>query len=163
MTSAAITVNGTRFSVREDQLDWSLLEFLRNECHLTSMKDACSPQGQCGACTVRVGDAAKVSCATKVSKALGSRCSRWRGSTPVERELLGRSYAKSGAVQCGFCIPGLVMRTKVLLDEKPNATREELARGIDLHICRCTGYAKVLDAMELAGTTGSRRRCPICL
>jgi selenium-dependent xanthine dehydrogenase len=145
-----LTVNGTVHSVTEEQRDWSLLEFLRNVCGLISPKDGCAPQGQCGACVVRVGKAARVGCATKVDKVLGQEVLTLEGVPAVEREILGRSFAITGAVQCGFCIPGLVMRSKVLLDGKPEATRDELARGIDLHICRCTGYVKILDAIELA-------------
>ncbi|MBN1945874.1 MAG: selenium-dependent xanthine dehydrogenase [Bradymonadales bacterium] len=160
MGAGELTINGRRVEVEADQLDWNLLEFLREHCRLTSVKNGCSGQGQCGACTVVVNGKARPSCAIRMRKAIGAQVWTLEGLDPVVRQLLSHSFAASGAVQCGFCTPGLLMRTKVLLDENPRARREEIARAIETHVCRCTGYMKILDAIEMARDHWPDRRVP---
>ena len=145
----SFVLNGEPVSLRVAERE-TLLETLRERLDIRSPKDACSPQGQCGACLVIVEDQGVASCAMRATKVAGKRVTTNEGLPPEDRALLGQAFASAGAVQCGFCTPGLVARTAVLLAHKPNATREDMRRAIGLHLCRCTGYVKVLDAMELA-------------
>ncbi len=144
----AFTLNGrpTRVFVRREA---SLLDVLREQCGITSLKDGCAPQGQCGACLVLMDGAAKVSCAMPATRADGADILTLEGVSPEERELTARAFAAAAGVQCGFCIPGIALRAKWLLDRSPAPTRAEIARAIDVHLCRCTGYTKILDAIEL--------------
>jgi selenium-dependent xanthine dehydrogenase len=143
-----ITVNGTehKLDVREDE---SLLEVLRNRCGVTSVKDGCAPQGQCGCCLALIDGKAKVTCAGKAVKADGKEILTLDGLSQEERQLISDAFVAAAGLQCGFCIPGFALRAKHLLEKNPNPTREEIAKGIDAHLCRCTGYIKLIDAIEL--------------
>ena len=146
--SLAFTLNGrpVRVTPRPGE---SLLEVLRDRCGIRSTKDGCSPQGQCGACLALVGGRPLVTCAMAAEKADGKEVVTLEGLPPDERARLAEAFAATGAVQCGFCTPGIVLRTKALLDGNPQPLeRETIARGIDTHLCRCTGYTKVFDAIE---------------
>ena len=148
MAEISITVNGKAhdFDVREDE---SLLEVLRNRCGVKSTKDGCSPQGQCGCCLALIDGKAKVTCATKARKAGGKEILTLEGIPPEERQMISDAFVAAAGLQCGFCIPGFALRAKHILDNNPNPTREEIAKGIDVHLCRCTGYVKLIDAVEL--------------
>ena len=126
----------------------SLLETLRERCGLTSLKDGCSPQGQCGCCLALVNGHPKVTCAMPVAQAQGATIVTLEGVPAEERDLLARAFAAKAAVQCGFCIPGLALRAKHLIDHNPSPTRRDIARAIDVHLCRCTGYVKIVEAIE---------------
>jgi selenium-dependent xanthine dehydrogenase len=143
-----LTVNGKehQLEVREDE---SLLEVLRNRCGVTSVKDGCAPQGQCGCCLALIDGMAKVTCATKAIKADGKQVLTLDGLSSEERETISNAFVAAAGLQCGFCIPGFALRAKHLLDKNPNPTRDEIAKGIDTHLCRCTGYVKLIDAIEL--------------
>src|SRR5215831_12375176 len=134
--------------------DTSLLEVLREHCGLISPKNGCSPQGQCGCCTVIVGDngnaKAMISCAVPAAKLAGKTISTLEGLSELERDVFARSFVASGGLQCGFCIPGIVMRARHLLDKQAKPSRDEIERALAPHICRCTGYTKIVDAIELA-------------
>ncbi|NNE74939.1 MAG: molybdopterin-dependent oxidoreductase [Acidimicrobiales bacterium] len=131
-----------------------LLTALRDELRVTSPKDGCSPSGQCGACTVLVDGKARVACQTSMEKTEGTEVTTLEGLGPVERDRYAAAFAAFGALQCGFCTPGIVMRTKAMLDKKANGdgtsdlTRENAARLMGGNLCRCTGYTKILDAVE---------------
>jgi selenium-dependent xanthine dehydrogenase len=127
----------------------SLLEVLRNRCDTVSPKDGCAPQGQCGACLALIEGDPKVTCATKASSAQGKNVLTLEGVSQEERDLCARAFALAAGVQCGFCIPGIALRAKWLLDRTPRPTRAEIARAIDVHLCRCTGYIRILDAIDL--------------
>jgi len=127
----------------------TLLELLRERCGLTSLKDGCRPQGQCGACLALLDGHPKVTCAIPAEQADGHSIVTIDGLTSADRELLARCFAEASAVQCGFCIPGIALRAVSLLDRNPTPTRDEIARAIDVHLCRCTGYVKIIDAIEL--------------
>jgi xanthine dehydrogenase molybdenum-binding subunit len=144
----AFTLNGAprRLAVRPDA---SLLEVLREQCGVTSVKDGCAPQGQCGCCLALVDGAPKVSCAMPARAADGTTILTLEGVSHEERDLTARAFAAAAGVQCGFCIPGIALRAKWLLDRQPSPTRAEIARAIDVHLCRCTGYTHILDAIEL--------------
>ncbi len=122
---------------------------LRAELGVTSPKDGCSPSGQCGCCTVLVDGKAQASCLVSLEKAEGKAVTTLEGLPAEERERYASTFAALGALQCGFCTPGIVMRTKALIDKKGAAlTRDEAARHLGAHLCRCTGYVKILDAVE---------------
>jgi xanthine dehydrogenase molybdenum-binding subunit len=140
-----------------------LLSALREELGALSAKDGCSPSGQCGCCTVLIDGKASVSCQISLDKAAGKSVTTLEGFDPAERERFATAFASTGALQCGFCTPGIVVRLKALLDKKGAAlTRQDAARHLGAHLCRCTGYTKILDAAEAlasgnvpdAGTAG---------
>jgi xanthine dehydrogenase molybdenum-binding subunit len=126
-----------------------LLAALRDELGVMSPKDGCSPSGQCGCCTVLVDGKARVACQTSMDKTDGAAVVTVEGLPDDERERMAAAFAAHGALQCGFCTPGIVMRTKAMLDKKGSElTREGAARLLGANLCRCTGYTKILDAVE---------------
>jgi aldehyde oxidoreductase len=126
-----------------------LLAALREELGVTSVKDGCSPQGQCGCCTVLLDGKAQVSCLISLEKAQGKTVQTLEGLDPTARERLARAFAAHGALQCGFCTPGIVLRVHSLLERRGgDLSREDAARHLGAHLCRCTGYVKILDAVE---------------
>ncbi len=130
--------------------DASLLELLRDGAGLTSPKDGCSPQGQCGACLVLVDGHPKTACAVPARAAAGKNVLTLEGVAESERRIYGEAFARTAGVQCGFCIPGIVLRMKSVLDANVNPTDEEIRRKLDPHLCRCTGYVKIIDAFHAA-------------
>jgi len=148
LTSIRFTLNGRPVSV-EPRPGESLLETLRERCGIRSLKDGCRPQGQCGACLALVGGRAVTTCAMPVEKARDKEILTLEGLPEADRDLAARAFAATGAVQCGFCIPGIALRAHHLLEKERAPARERIARAIDGHLCRCTGYAKILDAIEL--------------
>ena len=143
---AEFTVNGQTVSVG-DHHD-HLLAALRDELRITSPKDGCSPSGQCGCCTVLIDGKARISCQTSLEKAAGAEITTLEGVDEAERQRMADSFAAHGALQCGFCTPGIVMRTVALLGRDKETTRDDAARHLGAHLCRCTGYVKILDAVE---------------
>ncbi|MDG2114063.1 MAG: 2Fe-2S iron-sulfur cluster-binding protein, partial [Actinomycetota bacterium] len=142
----AFVVNGSPVSVGDHA---HLMGALRDELGLISPKDGCAPSGQCGCCTVLVDGKARVSCQTGLDKAAGKAVTTLEGLPEAEIERYADTFAACGALQCGFCTPGIVMRTKALVDKKgAELTREEASRHLGAHLCRCTGYVKILDAVE---------------
>jgi aldehyde oxidoreductase len=142
-----LTVNGTPVSVRADHPH--LLSALRDELDLTAAKDGCSPSGQCGCCTVHIDGKAVVSCQQPLAKVAGKHVVTLEGVDAGERQAFAEAFAACGGLQCGFCIPGIVMRAKAQIDKKGAALdRRDMSRHLGAHLCRCTGYVKVLDAIE---------------
>ena len=140
-------LNGTEVNVEGDHPH--LLAALRDELGIISPKDGCSPSGQCGCCTVIMNDKARIACQLSVERAEGAKILTIEGFEPEEVDRMGRAFAACGALQCGFCTPGIMVRTKVLIDKKGDKLeREYAARHLGAHLCRCTGYVKILDAME---------------
>lgn len=128
----------------------NLLSALREELGITSPKDGCSPSGQCGCCTVLIDGKASISCSIPLGRVAGKSVTTLEGFDPAERERFAKAFSSTGALQCGFCTPGIVVRLKALLDKKGSElTREDAARHLGAHLCRCTGYAKILDAAQL--------------
>ena len=142
-------INGKAIHYTGDE-NISLLNYLRNECRITSVKDGCSGQAACGACMVEINGKARLSCNTPLKNLQGASVITTDGIPPDVLDVIAKSYVLKGAVQCGFCTPGLIMRTKILFQEKPEANREEIRKAIGLNLCRCTGYVKIVDAIELA-------------
>lgn len=123
----------------------SLLSYLRNDRHLTAAKDGCSGQAACGACLVELNGKACLACSTPMSKVTDGDVVTLEGLPETLRRTLGMAFVNRGAVQCGFCTPGFLMRAKVLLQTNPNPTREEVVKAVRPHLCRCTGYVKLVD------------------
>ena len=146
-TDVTLNVNGSAVEVSADHPH--LLSALRDELGLTAAKDGCSPSGQCGCCTVLVDGKAMVSCQQSLEKMTGRHIVTLEGVDDDERRRYAETFAASGALQCGFCTPGIVMRAKSLVDRKgTDLTRDDAARLLGGHLCRCTGYVKILDAIE---------------
>jgi len=147
LAAVAFEVNGTPVSVRGSHPH--LLAALREELDITSPKDGCSPSGQCGCCTVLIDGKATVSCQYDVARAEGSSIVTLEGVDESERQAFADAFAACGGLQCGFCIPGIVMRAKAQIDKKGDSlTRDRMAPHLGAHLCRCTGYVKILDAIE---------------
>ena len=140
------TVNGQVVTTRKKQ---TLLRFLRDELHLTSVKDGCS-QGACGACTVIIDGKTCKACVPTTDRLEGKNILTVEGLSKWESEVFTYAYGETGAVQCGFCIPGMVMCTKALLDVNPDPTEAEIKYAIRNNYCRCTGYVKIIAAVKLA-------------
>ena len=143
---ATFTVNGRTVCAEKNQ---KLIRFLRDSLRLTSVKDGCS-EGACGTCTVLIDGKATKACVPQTDKLEGRSIVTVEGLSDFEREAFTYAFGKAGAVQCGFCIPGMVMSAKGLLDQNPSPTREEAAFAIRNNICRCTGYVKIIDGILLA-------------
>ncbi|HMK11312.1 MAG TPA: molybdopterin cofactor-binding domain-containing protein, partial [Acidimicrobiales bacterium] len=153
-------LNGAPASCRGDHPH--LLAALREELGVLSPKDGCSPSGQCGCCTVLLDGKAQVSCQISLAKAAGRSVTTLEGLSNDERDRYARVFASTGALQCGFCTPGIVMRTKALIEKKgADLTRQDAARHLGAHLCRCTGYVKILDAIELLAA-GADVDLPAC-
>ena len=143
----AFQLNGKGVVVSEDHEH--LLGALRDELGVISPKDGCAPSGQCGACTVLVGEKARVACQTSLERTNGENVTTLEGFDDAELQRYCDSFAAHGALQCGFCIPGILVRAKALIEKKGEAlTRDESARHLGAHLCRCTGYIKILDAIQ---------------
>ena len=126
-----------------------LLQYLRDDLCLTSVKEGCG-EGACGSCMVLVDGKATRACIPTMAKVAGKHILTVEGLSAREREVYAYAFAATGAVQCGFCIPGMVISAKALLDQTPDPTREEVKKAIRFNICRCTGYIKIEDAILLA-------------
>lgn len=129
--------------------DMNLLEFLREEEDLTSVKNGCS-EGACGACMILVEDKAMRACLLTVAKVQGKKVLTIEGLSEREKDVYSYSFAEAGAVQCGFCIPGMVISAKALIDKNNNPTSQEVKDAIKGNICRCTGYVKIEKAILMA-------------
>jgi carbon-monoxide dehydrogenase small subunit len=142
-----MTVNGKPVEVRVNPT-WTLLRVLREELRLTGTKKGCE-QGDCGACTVQMEGKAVNACLVLALQAEGKAIETVEGlGTPEHLHPLQHSFIRQGAVQCGFCTPGMLMSAKALLDTNPRPTREEIKLGLSGNLCRCTGYVKIIKAIQ---------------
>ncbi|UUM11378.1 selenium-dependent xanthine dehydrogenase [Clostridiaceae bacterium HFYG-1003] len=132
----------------QTERDIDLMKFLREELGLASVKNGCG-EGACGACSVLIDGRLMKACVQKTSKMEGKSIDTLEGFTTLEKEIYAYAFDKSGAVQCGFCTPGMLVATKALLDVNPSPDRDACAQAIRGNICRCTGYVKIIDAMLL--------------
>ena len=139
-------VNGSIVTPSKNQ---KLLRFLRDELHITSVKDGCS-EGACGACTVLIDGEPCKSCVPDTDSLEGREVITVEGFSEWESKVYSFAYAEAGAVQCGFCIPGMIMCTKGLLDKNPDPTDDEIKYALRNNYCRCTGYVKIFAAVRLA-------------
>ena len=128
----------------------SLLTYLRETEGIVSVKDGCSAQATCGACLVEIDGKPALSCITPMKKIDGLQVVTIEGFPETLRRNLGRAFVEKGAVQCGFCTPGFLSRAKILLETHPHPTRAEIIHALRFNLCRCTGYVKIVDAIEFA-------------
>lgn len=144
-----LTLNGAAQEYHGDP-ELSLLRYLREHAGVLSPKDGCAPQAACGCCVVELNGRAVLACATPMKKAADGRVVTIEGLGGYRQSVFANAFVASGGVQCGFCIPGIVMQGKVLLDHNPNPSRQEVQKALTPHLCRCTGYKKIEDAILLA-------------
>ncbi len=143
---ATFTVNGKQVTVEKNQ---KLMRYLRDELRLTSVKDGCS-EGACGTCTILIDGKATKCCVQQTDRMEGKNIVTVEGLSPIEKEVYTYAFGAAGAVQCGFCIPGMVMCAKGLLDVNPDPSEAEIRHAIRNNICRCTGYVKIVRAIRIA-------------
>ena len=128
----------------------TLLEFLRDELYCTEVKHGCG-RGDCGACTVIMDGKLVDSCLVLALQAEGSEIITGTGlGTKEHPHPIQKAFMETGALQCGFCTPGMVLAAKVLLEENPHPSEDDIKRGISGNLCRCTGYVKVIEAVSRA-------------
>jgi aldehyde oxidoreductase len=146
------SVNSRSVEVIANEKDAVLLDVVREDLGLTGTKQSCDRKGQCGTCMVLVDGKAVLSCITKTASLEGAEVTTIEGlGTPDRPNLLQQAFVLAGAVQCGFCIPGMIVTAEELLRANPDPTREEVKRALRRNLCRCTGYVKIIDAVQLAG------------
>ena len=125
-----------------------LIDFLRDDLNLTGVKEGCS-EGECGACTVILDGVAVTSCTILAGQVNGSEIITIEGlEKNGELNIIQKSFIENGAIQCGFCTPGMIMSCKALLMKNPNPTDDEIKRAIEGNLCRCTGYNKIVKAVK---------------
>jgi carbon-monoxide dehydrogenase small subunit len=143
-----LTINGKKREVKTTA-STRLLDLIRDDLHLTGTKEGCG-KGECGACTVIMNGELVVSCLVLALQADGAVITTIEGIgddkclDPVQE-----AFIETGAVQCGFCTPGMILAAKKLLEENPHPDEEEIKQGISGNLCRCTGYQKIIDAIKL--------------
>ena len=142
----SFTVNGV---LRSTDVDKPLLRYLRDDLHLHSVKDGCS-EGACGTCTIIVDGKAVKSCVLTTKRAAGKNIITTEGLSEREKEAFVYAFGSKGAVQCGFCIPGMVMAGKALIDRNPDPSEEEIKAALKGNICRCYVYKLIIVGFRLA-------------
>ena len=165
MQMLRLEVNGDPVVVAAED-HWTLLEVLRYRLGLTGSKQGCD-KGDCGACTVLVDGEPTLSCITLAALADGKKVTTIEGLTPLHRKHGGQgadpvhdAFDRSGALQCGFCQPGMIMSAKALLTRSPNPEREEIRSALSGNLCRCTGYQQIIEAVEMAAKTAAGEKVP---
>ncbi|HMC03922.1 MAG TPA: 2Fe-2S iron-sulfur cluster-binding protein, partial [Actinomycetota bacterium] len=152
--SVNLVVDGQPVDVPDDGS--SLLEVLRDRLGLRTAKDGCSPQGQCGCCTVWIDGAPRVACVTPVRRVAGRSVTTLEGLEPACRQSWADAFSATGASQCGFCTPGIVMRLAALRERGHESLEEaSVERALAAHLCRCTGWRTIFDAARLVDGGGS--------
>ncbi len=146
-----IIINRRRYQVAKADEEMSLLRYLRARLGLTGTKNGCE-EGVCGACTVIVDGAPRRSCRLKVEAVLGREILTIEGVEAEDGRLhpIQEAFVEAGAIQCGFCTPGMILTSYALLSKNLNPTREAIRKALSGNLCRCTGYQQIVDAVELA-------------
>ena len=151
-----LTINGKKRKV-ETTISTRLLDLIRDDLHLTGTKEGCG-KGECGACTVIMNGELVASCLILAPQADGAVITTIEGiGSGGHLDPIQEVFIEAGAVQCGFCTPGMILAAKKLLEENPHPTEEEIKRGISGNLCRCTGYQKIIDAIKLEANRLSSR------
>ena len=144
-----LKINGQSYDVRVEE-DALLMDVIRKNLYMPGTKKGCG-EGECGACTVLVDGVSQLSCLMYAVMAEGKEITTIEGlSKGGKLDPIQEAFVEAQAVQCGYCIPGMIMSTKNLLDKNPHPTEEEILDGMSGNICRCTGYKKIVDAVKLA-------------
>lgn len=143
-----VKVNGNDYEREIDPL-LRLIDFIRDELKLKGTKEGCG-EGECGACTVILNGKTVNSCLVLAASADGAVITTIEGLGGEGMHPIQQAFIEVGAVQCGYCIPGMVLSTKALLDKNIDADDEEIREGISGNLCRCTGYSKIVDGIKLA-------------
>jgi carbon-monoxide dehydrogenase small subunit len=147
-------LNGKKVSVDCNPSD-RLLDILRNEFHMTGPKEGCG-EGECGACSVIADGRLVNSCLLAMGSLNGAKITTVEGFRETERyAVFERTFAEAGAVQCGFCTPGMIMAGEALLSRNPHPTEEEIREAISGNLCRCTGYNMIVQAIQMAAQEGA--------
>lgn len=142
-------LNGTVKNYEGDP-NLPLLTYLREYENIISPKDGCAPQAACGCCVVQLNDRAVLSCVTPMKKVADSRITTTEGLDEYRQNVFANAFVSKGGVQCGFCIPGIVMQSNTLINKNPNPSRADIEKALTPHLCRCTGYKKIVDAVQCA-------------
>ncbi len=150
MLQLTFVLNG-REMVAEYEEGMTFLEVLRDVCGITSPKDGCAPQGYCGCCAILLEGRAVLSCLRKPESVDGKSVTTLEGIPEEQRQLVAEAFVREGGLQCGFCTPGLAVRTCSLLDHQGTDDRDAVSRAISGHLCRCTGFHRIIDAIRTAG------------
>jgi len=150
MPSIRFTLNGKE-TVASYEPGMHLLEVLREECGIISAKNGCAPEGACGCCLVTIDGTPALSCLRKPEQMEGRSVVTLEGLPEDVRKRMGDAFVLEGGVQCGFCIPGIVVRAASLIDQGKACDRAAVAKALDGHLCRCTGYGRILDSIQTAG------------
>lgn len=141
------TINDELVTI-EISSDERLIDVLRNKLNLTSVKEGCS-EGECGACTILLNNKAVTSCTMLAIQARGKSIVTVEGlAKNGELDEIQNSFIRNGAVQCGYCTPGMILSSKALLMENPNPTEYEIRRALEGNLCRCTGYTKIINSVK---------------
>lgn len=149
METFRLTVNNRIFEVQAKP-NTTLLSVLRDQLDLTGAKCGCGT-GDCGACTVLLDGEAVRSCIVPVKNAVGKQIITIEGlARGSELHPIQRAFVECGAIQCGFCTPGMILAAKALLDHNPNPTEDEIRAALRFNLCRCTGYARIVEAVQFA-------------
>ena len=143
----AFKLNGSEVSLA-DAASLTLLDAMRDRFGITSPKDGCQPLGQCGCCTVLIDGKPRLSCTMKASLAAGKEVTTLEGLPEETRREIAECFVKAGGVQCGFCIPGIAVRAHALIESNADPSRQQIANDLRAHLCRCTGYTKIVNAIE---------------
>jgi xanthine dehydrogenase molybdenum-binding subunit len=147
-------LNGVPTSVEHDD-GMHLLELLREVCGITTLKDGCAPEGTCGCCTILLDGRPALACLLQPEQVEGRSVTTLAGIPEGLRQVLARAFVQEGAVQCGFCTPGIATRAAHLLERGLTADRDRVLHALDGHLCRCTGYHRIADAIQTAGEAWS--------
>jgi aerobic carbon-monoxide dehydrogenase small subunit len=149
MDQISFILNGVQTEIQADK-NWTLLYVLREVCDLTGTKCGCST-GDCGACKVILDGEAKNACLIKIGSLEGRRLETIEGLFHNGKlHPIQQAFIESGAIQCGFCTPGMIITSKALLDRIPNPTDDEIIEALGNNLCRCTGYVKIIEAVRMA-------------
>lgn len=158
MPQIRFTLNGKETTASYEP-GMHLLEVLREECGIVSVKNGCAPEGACGCCLVLIDGKPALSCLRKPEQTDGHDVVTLEGLPEHTRRLMGDAFVLEGGVQCGFCIPGIVVRASTLVQQGKTADRAAIAKALDGHLCRCTGYGRIIDAIQTAGEAAATSGC----